>query len=77
MRIYGSEVIGMRKDIPDLVKKHDVGVIIVADESISNSECEGIKNEINLESTRFAVIPDIIGTFESLVANPQSDPIID
>jgi lipopolysaccharide/colanic/teichoic acid biosynthesis glycosyltransferase len=76
MRIYGSEVIGTCKDVPDLITKHDVGVVIVADESISNSECEGIKNEINPESTRFAVVPDIIGTFESLIATPQSDPII-
>jgi lipopolysaccharide/colanic/teichoic acid biosynthesis glycosyltransferase len=68
MRIYGSEVIGMCKDIPDLVKKHDVGLIIVADESISNYETEEIKNKINLESIRIAIIPDIMGTFENLVA---------
>jgi lipopolysaccharide/colanic/teichoic acid biosynthesis glycosyltransferase len=68
MRIYGSEVIGMCKDIPDLVKKHDVGLIIVADESISNFETEEIKNRIDLESIRITIIPDIMGTFENLIA---------
>jgi FlaA1/EpsC-like NDP-sugar epimerase len=77
MRIYGSEVIGMCKDIPDLVKKHDVGLIIVADESISNSGFEEIKNKINLESTRFTIIPDIMGTFENLIVSPQTGRIIE
>ena len=75
IRIYGSEVIGMCKDIPDLVGKHDVGLIIVADESISNSEFEEIKNRINNDSTRFAIIPDIMGTIESLTTSQQSDPV--
>lgn len=68
MRIYGSEVIGMCKDIPDLVKRHDVGLIIVTDESIANFENEEIKNIINQESIRIAIIPEILGTFENLIA---------
>lgn len=67
MRIYGGRVIGVYKDIPALVNKHDIGVIILADHRIfDDHKVELLKTCVSTPA-KVVVIPDIFGSFNGLL----------
>jgi FlaA1/EpsC-like NDP-sugar epimerase len=77
MRIYGANVIGRVKDIPQTVQKHDVGLILLADHRISNKEQQSIAKSCEGTSVRFAVVPDIFGSLRGLMEALPAIPLGD
>lgn len=74
-RIYGENVIGMVNDIPSLVKKFDVGVIILAKSRGVPHECRVIIDKCNATSARLVVMPDLFTTFDDLLSS-RAAPMI-
>jgi len=67
MRYYGSYVVGTWKDIPKLVEKYDVGVIIQADYRVEAKEMKHIKEICAQTPARLVVLPDILVSVNRLV----------
>jgi hypothetical protein len=67
IRFFGSTVIGKWKDIPNLVKKYDVGLIILADYRIDTKGYKKIKNICSASNARFVVMPDILASVNQLI----------
>lgn len=67
MRFYGSYVVGTWKDIPKLVEKYDVGVVIQADYRVETPEMRQIKEICAQTPARLVVLPDILVSVNRLV----------
>jgi hypothetical protein len=59
-RIRGINVLGKREDIPQLVAKHDIGVIFFAIHNISAKERQEVLSICSSTPARVAIIPDVI-----------------
>lgn len=70
MSIYGSTILGNYADIPNLVKSHRIGVIIVADNRITLDEYETITRICKKNTLRLLVIPDVFGSLKNLLLTP-------
>jgi FlaA1/EpsC-like NDP-sugar epimerase len=66
MKIYGSKVIGRVQDIQKIVKKHDVGLIILADNQIASHKYRGFRDIACFSPARIVVAPDIFGSLSGL-----------
>lgn len=66
-RYHGISVIGKRIDIPRLVAKHDIGIIVFAIHNISPAERERVLSICSSTPARVVVIPDIVGTLNDIV----------
>ena len=67
IRLFGSNVIGKWEDIPNLVKKHDIGLIILADYRVDTKEYKELKKLCSGISARFVVMPDILASVNHLI----------
>jgi FlaA1/EpsC-like NDP-sugar epimerase len=67
MRIFGVQVLGTCKDLPQLIAKYDIGVVILADQGIVESKEVTNIARCETASTRFVVLPDIFATLSELV----------
>jgi len=67
IRFFGSNVIGKWEDIPNLVKKHDVGLIILADYRVDSKGYRLIKNICSPTNAKLVVMPDILASINHLV----------
>ena len=67
MRFFGSQVIGKWEDIPTLVNKHDVGLIILADYRVDTKGYRLIKKTCSPTNARLVVMPDILASINHLV----------
>jgi lipopolysaccharide/colanic/teichoic acid biosynthesis glycosyltransferase len=72
-RIYGSQVIGKWEDIPSLVEKYDIGLIILADYRVDKRGYRLIKNICQPTGARLVVMPDILASINQLVKKPVND----
>ncbi|MBI5965726.1 MAG: sugar transferase [Chloroflexi bacterium] len=61
LRLNGFTVLGKRKDIADLVQKHDIGVIIFAIHNISASERMAILKTCRNTNAQVVTWPDTVG----------------
>jgi len=61
MRIRGSNVLGGRTDIPHLVTKHDIGIILFSIHNISSRDRRQLLNICHQTQARVVVFPDIPG----------------
>jgi FlaA1/EpsC-like NDP-sugar epimerase len=66
MKIYGAKVIGTVEDIQKIVNKHDIGLIILADNQIASSNYRMFRNTVNFAPARIVVAPDIFGSLDNL-----------
>jgi len=64
-RIESCEVVGRIKDIPGLVRKHDVGVILYAISNIEPHEQSYILSLCKATPARTIIIPDILMAFRA------------
>jgi FlaA1/EpsC-like NDP-sugar epimerase len=55
----GLDVVGSRKDIPHLVEKHDIGVIVFAIHNIDPQEREEILELCAATPARIVHVPDL------------------
>lgn len=63
LRIQGVAVLGKRDDIPSMVDKHEVGVIIFAMPDIKSSERQKILDICNQTNAQILMMPDFVGNF--------------
>ena len=68
MRIQGVEVLGKRKDIPQLVAKYDVGLVIFAIHNISPAERRQLLEICGETPARVVMFPDVLGALRGLKA---------
>jgi FlaA1/EpsC-like NDP-sugar epimerase len=66
MKIYGSKVIGRVEDIHNIVKKHDIGLIILADNQMDSRKYQEFRNTASFSPARIVVAPDIFGSLSGL-----------
>ena len=66
MNIYGSKVIGSVGDIQSIVKKHDVGLIILADNQMASHKYRAFRNMASFSPAKIVVAPDIFGSLSGL-----------
>lgn len=66
MSIYGSKVIGMISDIPQIVQNRDIGLIILADFQTASRKYKEFRELANFEPARIVVAPDIFGSLDGL-----------
>jgi lipopolysaccharide/colanic/teichoic acid biosynthesis glycosyltransferase len=66
MKIYGSKVIGRVENIHDIVKKHDIGLIILADNQMASRKYAEFRNTASFSPARIVVVPDIFGSLSGL-----------
>jgi lipopolysaccharide/colanic/teichoic acid biosynthesis glycosyltransferase len=66
MQIYGSKVIGRVEDIHTIIKKHDIGLIILADNQTTCSKYTQFHNIDRFNPARIVVAPDIFGSLSGL-----------
>ena len=67
IRYFGSKVIGKWEDIPNLVQKHNVGLIILADYRVNINGYQLIKKICVATGARFVVMPDILASVNHLI----------
>jgi lipopolysaccharide/colanic/teichoic acid biosynthesis glycosyltransferase len=66
MKIYGSKVIGIARDIQNVVKKYDIGLIILADNQIATRKYREFRDTASFSPARIVVAPDIFGSLSVL-----------
>lgn len=69
VRFDGHSVLGDRADIPRLVEKHDVGLIVFAIHNISAAERSRLIEICAGTSARVVTVPDILGALNGILAN--------
>jgi len=65
-RIQGTKVVGGRNDIPDLVQKYDVGIIIFAIHNISLKDRQEILDVCHETQALIFMLPDFLGSFNEI-----------
>ena len=70
MRFFGSDVIGRWEDIPAIVSKNDIGLIILADYRVDEKDYRLIKGLCSKTNARLVVMPDILASLNYLVKRP-------
>jgi lipopolysaccharide/colanic/teichoic acid biosynthesis glycosyltransferase len=80
MRYFGSNVIGKWDDIPGLVNKHDIGIVVLADYRVDSKGFKQVKEICSSTSAKFIVMPDILASVTHLIRRTSqgsidSDPI--
>jgi FlaA1/EpsC-like NDP-sugar epimerase len=75
-RYFGSTVIGKWEDIPELVIKHDIGLIILADYRVDSNGYRLIKEICSQTNVRLVVMPDILASINHLVMRSPKNPEI-
>ncbi len=66
-RVFGSNVVGKWEDIPSLVAKYDIGLIILADYRVNAKAYRQIKKICSSTEARLVVMPDILASINRLV----------
>lgn len=73
-RIYGKSVIGRREDIPALVKKYDVGILVFSIHNISKRERMELLEICGSTGAKLIMFPDFLGIMnQSLASRANSD----
>jgi len=75
LRIRGVDVLGRRDDIPKLVKKHDVGIIVFAIHNLTVKARQDVLDICNQTDAQVVLMPDFIGrlsTVASILSNIQA-----
>lgn len=70
-RIHGLNVLGQRTDVPRLVEKYDIGIIVFAIHNISNQERRELLNICSATSARLFIFPDILGSLQGISSNDK------
>lgn len=77
MTIYGSKVIGRSNDIPEIVQKGDIGLIILADFHIASHKYQGFRELASFNPARVVVAPDIFGSLSGLDSTSSNNVVSD
>jgi lipopolysaccharide/colanic/teichoic acid biosynthesis glycosyltransferase len=66
-RIYGMNVLGRRMDIPRLISKYDVGIIIFAIHNISEQERQQVLDICSSTKAQIVTMPDFLADLRAVV----------
>jgi len=77
IRFSGLDVLGKRMDIPPLVQKHDVGLIIYAINNIPPAEREEVLEICRRTPARVVISPDVAGIVNQMVQTGKTPPVTD
>jgi FlaA1/EpsC-like NDP-sugar epimerase len=66
LKIYGSRVIGTRADLKIILEKFDVGLIVLADHRMADSDFCSICESAVQTAVKVFVAPDIFGSLNGL-----------
>jgi len=69
--INGYPILGSTRDIPALVAKHNVGLILFAISKCSESDRQRILDTCRSTPARLVLIPDLLGVLERAIVPPQ------
>lgn len=72
MRIYGSRIIGTCQQLPQLVKKNNVSLVILADHRMGDQGFHTIYCACQGMLTKVVVVPDIFGSLSDLFDNSSN-----
>ena len=72
-RIGGTNVLGNREDIPQLVKKHDIGIIVFAIHNITSTERASLLKICSNTPTKLFLFPDIPAALSSYFRGGQEE----
>jgi lipopolysaccharide/colanic/teichoic acid biosynthesis glycosyltransferase len=77
LEIYGSRVVGTRADLNKILEQFDVGLIILADHRLADSDfCNICESTMQTSVRRVFVAPDIFGSLNGLEkSSPDAIPI--
>lgn len=70
-RIHGTQVLGQRSQIPELVVRHDIGIIVFAIHNISAGQRRQVLDICSRTSARVVLFPDLPAALSGL-AQPQA-----
>jgi lipopolysaccharide/colanic/teichoic acid biosynthesis glycosyltransferase len=73
MKIYGAKVIGRVDDILNIVKKHDIGLIILADNQMAQHKYRKFRDIASFSPARIVVAPDIFGSLSGLDGGSENN----
>ena len=73
-RIRGVDVLGRREDIPELVARYDVGLILFAIHNIPIEERRRLLTICSSTPARVMMIPDVLGDLRDLVSGKTVQP---
>jgi FlaA1/EpsC-like NDP-sugar epimerase len=73
MTIDGQRVFGLTRRIPEIVKRHDVGLILFAIETIQPEEQARILNLCRQTPARVILIPDLLALFRERLNQPVQE----
>jgi len=76
MKIYGSKVIGTVGDIENIVKQHDIGLIILAGNQMNSYKYMEFRNTARFSPARIVVAPDIFGSLSNMDAGSTNIEVI-
>lgn len=72
LRIAGIRVIGHRADIPELVVKNDVGILVFAIHNIAPAERQRLLEICTSACPRVVLMPDILGVLNQIARHDTS-----
>jgi FlaA1/EpsC-like NDP-sugar epimerase len=70
LKIYGKKVLGSYQDVPKLIQKYDIGIILLADNRISHEQFKSLTEMTAKTTTKFVVVPDVFGSLKNLIVVP-------
>jgi lipopolysaccharide/colanic/teichoic acid biosynthesis glycosyltransferase len=74
LKVYGARVIGTRADLKEIIGKYDVGLVILADYHMTESDSCSVCDIAEQTSTKVFVAPDIFGSLH-LLGDASSEEI--
>jgi lipopolysaccharide/colanic/teichoic acid biosynthesis glycosyltransferase len=62
MRIYGAQLLGTLKNIPALIKRHRVSLVLLADHQRFQADFSAVSQVCQQSSIKLVVLPDVLAT---------------
>jgi FlaA1/EpsC-like NDP-sugar epimerase len=73
IRIRGVNVVGSREDLPELVRRYDVGVIIFAIHNIPTREKQSLMRICSSTAARVVTFPDLVSSLHQALKDNARD----
>ena len=70
LNIYGTKMVGSYKDIPQLIQKYDVGIILLADNRITLDNYKLLQDISSTNRAKLVIVPDVFGALQNLFVTP-------
>ena len=72
LKIHGARVLGSSRDIPALVCKLDIGLIVYTDDNPLSGESQAVLRLCRQSPARLVLLPDTLRFFRAQLANPPT-----